>query len=134
MSCYDFIGDFLTSIRNASTAHKDKVTIPSSILTVRIAELLKEEGFIENVKPFSDGHKNFVRIHLKYLSAGGKRPAIQGLKRISTPGLRRYVGYQNIPKVLGGLGVAILSTPKGVMTDRQARELKAGGEILCTVW
>ncbi|HOW58540.1 MAG TPA: 30S ribosomal protein S8 [Candidatus Omnitrophota bacterium] len=133
MSCYDFIGDFLTAIRNASAAHKDKLSVPASVITVRIAELLKEEGFIENVKPFSEGNKNFVRIHLKYLP-GGKKAAIQGLKRISTPGLRRYVRYQEIPKVLGGLGVAILSTSKGVMTDRQAREAKAGGELLCTVW
>lgn len=133
MSRYDFIGDFLTSIRNASKAKKDKVTIPASIITVRIAELLKGEGFIENVKPFNDGNKNFVRIHLKYLS-GGKKPAIQGLKRVSTPGLRRYVGYEEIPKVLGGFGVAILSTPKGVLTGRQAREARTGGEILCAVW
>ena len=133
MSRYDFIGDFLTSIRNASKAHKEKLTAPASVITIRIAELLKNEGFIENVKPFSDGSKNFVRIHLKYLP-GGKKSAIQGLKRISTPGLRRYVGYQEIPKVLGGFGVAILSTPKGVLTGRQAREAKAGGEILCTVW
>ncbi len=133
MSRYDFIGDFLTSIRNASKAHKEKVTAPASGITVRIAEILKEEGFIENVKPFNDGNKNFVRIHLKYLP-GDKKPAIQGLKRISTPGLRRYVGYQEIPKVLGGLGVVILSTPKGVMTGRRAREAKAGGEILCTAW
>ena len=133
MSRYDFIGDFLTVVRNAAMAHKDKATIPCSILTVRIAELLKDEGFIENVKPFSEGNKQFVRIHLKYLP-GGKKAAIQGLKRISTPGLRRYVGYEEIPKVLGGLGVAILSTPKGIMTDRQAREAKVGGELLCTVW
>ncbi len=133
MSRYDFIGDFLTSIRNASKAHKDKVTAPASVITVRIAEILKEEGFIENVKPFNDGNKNFVRIHLKYLP-GGKRTAIQGLRRISTPGLRRYVGSQEIPKVLGGLGVVILSTPKGVMTGRKAREAKVGGEILCTAW
>jgi small subunit ribosomal protein S8 len=133
MSRYDFIGDFLTSIRNASKAHKDKVTAPASGITVRIAEILKEEGFIENVKPFNDGNKNFVRIHLKYLP-GGKRTAIQGLRRISTPGLRRYVGFQEIPKVLGGLGVVILSTPKGVMTGRKAREAKVGGEILCMAW
>ena len=133
MSRYDFIGDFLTSIRNASKAHKEKVTAPASVLTVRIAELLKSEGFIENVKPFSDGNKNFVRIHLKYLP-GGKKSAIQGLKRISTPGLRRYVGCDEIPKVLGGLGVVILSTPQGVLTGKKAREVKAGGEILCTVW
>ena len=133
MSRYDFIGDFLTSIRNASKAHKDKLTAPASIITIRIAEILKNEGFIENVKPFNDGNKSFVRIHLKYL-AGGKKTAIQGLKRISTPGLRRYVGYEDIPKVLGGFGIAILSTPKGVLTGRQAREAKAGGEVLCTVW
>jgi small subunit ribosomal protein S8 len=133
MSRYDFIGDFLTSIRNASKAHKDKVTAPASVITVRIAEILKEEGFIENVKPFNDGNKNFVRIHLKYLP-GGKKAAIQGLRRVSTPGLRRYVGTQEIPKVLGGLGVVILSTPKGVMTGRKAREAKVGGEILCTAW
>lgn len=133
MSRYDFIGDFLTSIRNASRVHKEKLTAPASVITIRIAELLKNEGFIENVKPFNDGNKNFVRIHLKYLS-GGKKSAIQGLKRVSTPGLRRYVGYQEIPKVLGGFGVAILSTPKGILTGRQAREAKVGGEILCTVW
>ncbi len=133
MSRYDFIGDFLTSIRNASKAHKDKLTAPASILTVRIAELLKEEGFVDNVKPFNDGNKQFVRIHLKYL-AGGKKAAIQGLKRISTPGLRRYVGCDEIPKVLGGLGIVIISTPKGVMTGKQAREAKVGGELLCTVW
>ncbi len=133
MSRYDFIGDFLTSIRNAAKANKEKVTAPASVITVRIAELLKQEGFVDNVKPFNDGNKNFVRIHLKYLP-GGKKSAIQGLKRMSTPGLRRYVGYQEIPKVLGGFGIAILSTPKGVMTGKQAREAKAGGEILCTVW
>lgn len=133
MSRYDFIGDFLTSIRNASKAHKEKVTAPASVITVRIAEILKEEGFIENVKPFNDGNKNFVRIHLKYLS-GGKKAAIQGLRRVSTPGLRRYVGSQEIPKVLGGLGVVILSTPQGVMTGRKAREAKVGGEVLCMAW
>lgn len=132
MSRYDFIGDFLTSIRNASKAHKEKLTAPASVITTRIAELLKNEGFIENVKAFNEGNKNFVRIHLKYLSGG--KAAIRGLKRISTPGLRRYVGYQEIPKVLGGFGVAILSTPKGVLTGKQAREAKAGGEFICTVW
>ncbi|HNX67946.1 MAG TPA: 30S ribosomal protein S8 [Candidatus Omnitrophota bacterium] len=133
MARSDFIADFITAIRNASKAKKDKLTIPASKLTVRLAEILKEEGFIENVKPFSEGQKNFVRIHLKYLP-GGKKAAIQGLRRISKPGLRRYVGYQEIPKVLGGLGITILSTPRGVLADKQARELKAGGEILCTVW
>lgn len=133
MARSDFIGDFLTAIRNAAQAKKDKLTVPASILTVRVAEILKEEGFVDNVKPFTEGHKNFVRIHLKYLPRG-KKSAIQGLKRISKPGLRRYLGYQEIPKVLGGLGVTILSTPRGVMADKQARELKVGGEILCSVW
>jgi len=133
MSRSDFIGDFLTAIRNAARAKKDKLTVPASSLTVRIAEILKEEGFVENVKPFSEGQKSFVRVHLKYLP-GGKKSAIQGLKRISRPGLRRYLGYQEIPKILGGLGVTILSTPRGVMADKQARELKVGGEVLCTVW
>lgn len=133
MSRSDFIGDFLTAIRNATLAKKDKLTIPASALTVRVAEILKEEGFVDNVKPFSEGHKHFVRIHLKYLP-GGKKSAIQGLKRISKPGLRRYLGYQDIPKILGGLGVTILSTPRGVIVDKQAREFKVGGEVLCTVW
>ncbi len=132
MSQNDFIGDFLTAIRNAARAHKEKLTMPASRITVRIAEILKEEGFIDNVKPFAEGKKNFVRVHLKYLK--NKRSAIQGLRRISKPGSRNYVGYTEIPKVLGGLGVAILSTPQGLMTDRQARQVKAGGEILCTVW
>ncbi|MBU9889758.1 MAG: 30S ribosomal protein S8 [Candidatus Omnitrophica bacterium] len=133
MSRIDFIADYITAIRNAAQAKKEKLTVPASVLTVRIAEILKEEGFIENVKPFTEGNKHFVRIHLKFLQ-NGKKPAIQGLKRISKPGLRNYVGYQKIPKVLGGLGIAILSTPKGVMSDRQAREQKVGGEVLCTVW
>lgn len=133
MSRTDFIGDFLTSIRNASKAKKDKLTVPASSMTVRIAEILKEEGFIENVKPFAEGQKHFARIHLKYVG-GGKKTAIQGIKRVSKPGIRYYVGYSKIPKVQGGLGIAILSTPRGVMSDRQAREVKAGGEIICTVW
>ncbi|HTL48144.1 MAG TPA: 30S ribosomal protein S8 [Verrucomicrobiae bacterium] len=128
----DFIGDFLTMVRNASRAHKDKVTVPSSKMTQRIAELLKEEGFVDQVKPFADGKKNFMRIQLKYIR--GKKSAIQGLKRISKPGLRRYVGCEEIPKIQGGLGVAIVSTSKGIITDRKARQDKLGGELLCTVW
>ena len=133
MALTDPIADMLTIIRNASRAGKDVAEAKNSIVSENILKILKSEGFIENVKPFNDGNKNFVRIHLKYLP-GGKKSAIQGLKRISTPGLRRYVGYQDIPKVLGGFGVAILSTPKGILTGRQAREAKAGGEFLCTVW
>ncbi len=132
MPVTDFVGDFLTVIRNASKAHKDKVTAPASKMTVRIAELLKEEGFVDNVKPFSEDKKQFVRIHLKYMH--GKRPAIQGLRRVSTPGRRRYVASEAIPRIQGGLGVAIVSTSKGIVTDREARKSKIGGELLCTVW
>lgn len=132
MSCSDFIADFLTQIRNASQARKDKVTISASNLTVKIAEILKEEGFVDNVKVFTEGKKRFVRVHLKYIQ--GKRPAIQGLARKSTPGRRLYLACDEIPRVQGGLGVAIMSTPKGLLTDSQARTEKVGGEILCTVW
>ncbi|OQA57493.1 MAG: 30S ribosomal protein S8 [Candidatus Omnitrophica bacterium ADurb.Bin277] len=133
MSRSDFIGDFLTCIRNAAQAKKDKLTVPASSMTVRIAEILKEEGFVENVKPFAEGQKRFARIHMKYVG-GGKKAAIQGIRRVSKPGIRCYVGFNKIPKVQGGLGIAILSTSRGVMTDRQARESKIGGEIICKVW
>lgn len=132
MPCTDFIGDFLTVVRNAAHARHEKVTVPASALTSKIAEILKEEGFVENIKVFSEGKKKFVRIHLKYVR--GKTPAIQGIRRISTPGNRRYVGYEKIPRIQGGLGVAILSTSKGILTDRRAREGKLGGELICTVW
>lgn len=132
MARTDFVGDFLTVIRNASKAHKDKVSVPSSKLTVRIAEILKEEGFLENVKSFSEGNKHFVRIHLKYMD--GKKSAILGIRRVSKPGRRWYVGNGEVPKVQGGLGIAIISTSKGLLTDRQARQQKVGGEFICKVW
>ena len=132
MPCSDFVADFLTIIRNAAKAGKDKITLGTSNLTVQVAELLKEEGFIESVKVFTEGKKQFVRIHLKYLR--GRKPAIQGLRRISTPGRRVYLGCDRIPRVQGGLGVAIVSTSKGVLTDRKARQANVGGELLCTVW
>lgn len=132
MPVTDFVADFLTVVRNASKAQKDKVTAPASNMTVKIAEILKEEGFVDNIKVFSEENKRFVRVHLKYIR--GKKPAIQGLRRISTPGCRRYVGHDGIPRVQGGLGVAIISTSKGVITDREARKNKLGGELLCTVW
>ena len=132
MPCTDFVGDFLTVIRNASKARKEKVTAPTSRFTAKIAEILKEEGFVENVKTFAEGKKNFIRVHLKYIH--GKRPAIQGIRRISKPGRRWYVGHEEIPRVQGGLGVAILSTSQGLLTDRQAFQAKVGGELLCQVW
>ncbi len=132
MPVTDFVADFLTVVRNAAKAKKDKVTAPSSKMTAKIAEILKEEGFVDNVKTFAEGKKNFIRVHLKYIK--GKQPAIQGLKRISKPGRRVYVPSGKIPRVQGGLGIAIVSTSKGILTDKQARQQKAGGELLCSVW
>jgi len=132
MASSDFIADFLTVVRNAARAKKDKATIKSSRSTARIAELFKEEGFVENVKVFTEDNRKFIRIHMKYLHDG--RPAIQGIKRISKPGLRIYRGSDQLPRVQGGLGIAIISTSKGIMTDRQARKDCVGGEVLCTVW
>jgi len=132
MPCTDFIADFLTVIRNASKAHKDKITIRTSKATTNIAEILKKEGFVENVKAINEGNKKQIRIHLKYLRDG--RPAIQGLKRISKPGLRIYRGSDELPRVQGGLGVMIVSTSRGIVTDRQARKESIGGELLCKVW
>ncbi len=132
MPSTDFVGDFLTRIRNASRAHKDKVTARSSVLTLKIAEILKQEGFIDNFKPFNEGPKNFVRVHLKYMR--GKQPALQGLARVSKPGRRVYVGSEEIPRVVGGLGISVVSTSQGVLVDRDARKNKVGGELLCKVW
>jgi small subunit ribosomal protein S8 len=131
MPVTDFVADFLTVVRNASSARKDKVTVPASNMTTKIAEILKEEGFVESVKPFAEGPKKFIRIHLKYIR---KKPAIQGLKRISKPGRRVYVAGEEVPRVQGGLGVAIVSTSKGLLTDQQARKTNVGGELLCAVW
>ncbi len=128
----DPISDFLTQIRNASRAGKANLTLPGSKLTLQITGILKQEGFIENYKLVEEGVKKLIRIHLKYVK--GKQSAIQSVVRISKPGLRHYVNCEEIPRVLGGLGVAILSTSKGVMTDREARTQKVGGELLCKVW
>ena len=133
MPCTDFIGDFLTVIRNGSRAHKDKVTIPSSNFTARLGEILKSEGFVDSVKVFSEGNKKFIRIHLKYLQ-GSKKPALRGIKRISKPGIRTYVASSEVPRVQGGLGIAIVSTSKGIITDREARQQNVGGELICKVW
>ncbi|MFA6600098.1 MAG: 30S ribosomal protein S8 [Candidatus Omnitrophota bacterium] len=131
MARTDFVGDFLTVIRNAARARHEKISIPASKMTLRIAEILKEEGFVESVKGYTEGHKAFVRIHMKYL---GKKSAIQGIKRVSTPGRRWYAACGEIPKVQGGLGISIVSTSRGLTTDRKAREEKIGGEVICKVW
>lgn len=132
MPVTDFIADFLTVIRNASRAHKDKVTAHGSILTGRLAEILKEEGFIDNYKVIAEGNKHFIRVHLKYLR--GRQPAIQGIQRISKPGRRVYVGCEEIPRVVGGLGVSVVSTSKGILVDREARKARLGGEVICKIW
>lgn len=127
----DTIADFLTRIRNANMVKHETVLIPSSNTKVSLAKLLKEEGFISDYEVVEDnGFKN-IKITLKYVNG---QKAIQGLKRISKPGLRVYVEAKNLPKVLNGLGIAIVSTNKGILTDEQARQANVGGEVLAYVW
>jgi small subunit ribosomal protein S8 len=133
MSFTDPIGDMLTRIRNASSARHEKVLVPTSRLKARIAEVLKEEGFIKDFVMHKDESKQgAITILLKYTPE--REPAINDIKRVSKPGLRRYVATGSIPRVLNGMGIAILSTSKGVMVDREARKQKVGGELICTVW
>jgi small subunit ribosomal protein S8 len=132
MSFTDPIGDMLTRIRNASRARHEKVLIPASRLKVRIAEVLKDEGFIKDYVLHEDAVQGAITVLLKYTS--DREPAISDIKRVSKPGLRRYVPTDSIPRVLNGMGIAILSTSKGVMVDREARKQKVGGELICTVW
>ncbi len=128
----DPIADLLTRIRNASMAEHEKVDIPASKLKVRVAEILKEEGFIKNLRVIEDRKQGVLRVYLKY--GPGQERVITGLRRVSKPGRRLYVSAQKVPSVLGGMGVAVLSTPRGVLTDREARKAKLGGEVLCYVW
>jgi small subunit ribosomal protein S8 len=128
----DPVADMLTRIRNASRAEHEKVDIPSSKLKVRLAELLKDEGFIKNFRVLEDKKQGVLRVYLKY--GQGNEKVITGLVRVSTPGRRVYVGHDKIPSILGGMGVALLSTPRGVVTDREARKQKTGGEVLAYVW
>lgn len=132
MSFTDPIGDMLTRIRNASSARHEKVLVPKSGLKVRIAEVLKEEGFIKDFVVHQDGVQGAISILLKY--SADREPAISDIKRVSKPGLRRYVATDSIPRILNGMGIAILSTSKGVLVDREARKQKVGGELICTVW
>ena len=127
----DPIADMLTRIRNAQIAGHDTVSIPASNMKKSIAKILLSEGFVKNVEFLKEGVQGSIRVTLKYAD---KRPVIVGLKRISRPGLRVYARCNEIPKVLGGLGTAILSTPKGVMTDRDARKSVVGGEVLAYIW
>ena len=128
----DPVADMLTRIRNASGAEHEKVDIPASRLKVRIAGILKEEGFIKNFRVIEDSKQGMLRVYLKY--GAGNAKLITGLRRVSKPGRRVYVPADRIPSVLGGMGVVILSTPQGVLTGRQSRSQKVGGEVLCYVW
>jgi small subunit ribosomal protein S8 len=130
----DPIADMLTRIRNANTALKEIVVMPSSKQKVALAEVLKKEGYIDDfsVAPSSKGPGNELSIHMKY--SIDRHRTISGLTRVSTPGLRVYRNSKEVPRVLGGLGVAVLSTSQGLLTDREARKRKVGGEVLCFVW
>ncbi len=128
----DPIGDMLTRLRNSNKAFHQWTELPSSKIKKEIARVLKEEGFIEDFQAVKKGPFEVLRLKLKY--GEDRRRAINGVKRISRPGLRIYVKKDEVPKVLGGIGVALLSTSNGVMTDRQARELGVGGEVICYLW
>lgn len=128
----DPIADFLTRIRNANMVNKGVVEAPASKMKKAIADILKQEGYIKDVELIEDGKQGILRVYMKY--TGDKEKVITGLKKISKPGLRVYARKDNIPKVLGGLGIAIISTSKGIITDKQARELGVGGEVICYVW
>jgi len=133
MSMNDPIADMLTRIRNANVARHDVVTMPASKMKVAIAKVLKDEGFIRDYSVEEDGgEKRKLKVHLAY--AGRREPILNGLQRVSKPGLRVYVHRNEIPRVYGGLGIAILSTPKGIMTGQEARRQSVGGELLCYVW
>lgn len=131
MQLTDPIADMLTRIRNAAAARHDSVDVPASKMKKSIAQILLDEGYIKNFQLVDDGAQGLIRITLKY---AGRQQVIQGLKRVSKPGLRMYAGTKELPKVLRGLGIAIVSTSKGVMTDKKARELNVGGEVLAFVW
>jgi small subunit ribosomal protein S8 len=132
MNTTDPIADMLTRIRNASAARHKELTLPSSKVKREIARILAEEGFIESWTVAPDGVQEALSVRLKYVE--GRTPVVSGLKRISKPGLRVYARKTEIPRVLGGLGLAILSTSRGIMTGSQARKLNLGGEVLCYVW
>ncbi|ADO77799.1 30S ribosomal protein S8 [Halanaerobium praevalens] len=132
MNLTDPIADMLTRIRNANSVGKDRVDIPASKVKTSIGELLKAEGFINDVKLVERKPQNMIRVYLKY--GDNDEKVISGIKRISKPGLRVYAGNDEVPQVLGGLGIAVISTSQGVMSDKEARNKGIGGEVLCYVW
>ena len=132
MQITDPIADLLTRIRNANDAKHESVDIPASNFKKSIAEILLEEGYIKNFQIVEDGKQGIIRVTLKY--AAGKQKVIHGLRRVSKPGLRIYSNCEDMPRVMNGLGIAIVSTSKGVMTDKKARQNNVGGEVLAFVW
>ena len=132
MSMTDPIADLLTHIRNATTVRHDRTDVPASKMKLEVAKILKQEGFIRTFKMLEEGPQGLIRIYLKYAEDG--EPAIHGVERISKPGRRVYRRVDDLPKVRAGLGVAVISTNRGVLTDEQARGLRVGGEVLCEVW
>ena len=128
----DVIADMLTRIRNANDAKHATVDIPASNMKKSIADILVAEGYVKGYQVIEDGKQGTIRVTLKY--AAGKQKVIRGLRRVSKPGLRIYAGYEDMPKVMNGLGIAIVSTSKGIMTDKKARQLNVGGEVLAFVW
>ena len=132
MNITDPIADMLTRIRNANNAKHESVEIPASNMKKQIAQILVDEGYIKSFNVIDDGKQDVIKVFLKY--GPNKSKVLQGLKRISKPGLRMYVGKEEIPQVMRGLGVAIVSTSKGVMTDKAARKENVGGEVVCYIW
>ena len=132
MQITDPVADMLTRIRNANTAKHESVDVPASNLKKAIAQILLDEGYIKSFQLIDDGTQGIIRVTLKYLA--GKQKVIRGIKRVSKPGLRIYASCEDLPKVMNGLGIAIVSTSKGIMTDKKARTLNVGGEVLAFVW
>lgn len=132
MSMTDPIADLLTRIRNATKERHEKLEVPASRLKANVVRVLKEEGYIKNFRLMREEGRPVIKVYLKYTDAGAS--VIQGIRRISRPGLRRYSGYETMPRPLGGAGIAIVSTSKGVTTGHKARTQKVGGEVLCEVW
>lgn len=131
MSLSDPISNFLTNIRNAASTRKETVDVPASKISERMLQIFKEDGYIEDFRLLKNNAQGTLKVYLRYEN---KKSAIIGLKRISKPGVRVYADHESIPRVLNGLGVAVLSTSKGVMRDREARKLGVGGEVLCHIW
>ncbi|MFU0832290.1 MAG: 30S ribosomal protein S8 [Oscillospiraceae bacterium] len=132
MQITDTIADLLTRIRNASSAKHDSVEIPASNMKKAIVQILVDEGYVKNYTVIEDGKQGIIKVNLKY--GEGKTAVINGLRRVSKPGLRIYANAENLPRVMKGLGIAIISTSKGIMTDREARKQNVGGEVLAFIW